>query len=114
MSLKILPVFGRDEEKETVKLFIKHAGAIENMAKPLQEAVDLSFGKKKDFKLVAVLFQVESATLSFSCLRYLSKRNGINSSIIFIPSVSFANWAKPVKSILRFLSVMGDTFRDSV
>lgn len=52
MALKILPVFGRDKEKDTVQWFLKHADIIEKMSAPLQEAVDATFGKKKDFKLV--------------------------------------------------------------
>ena len=51
MGLRILPVFGRNKEKETVALFRKHANIIGKMSKPLQEAVDAAF-KKKDFKLV--------------------------------------------------------------
>ncbi len=51
MALRILPIFGRDKEKETVNWFLKHAETIQSMAKPLQEIMDLTF-KKKDFELV--------------------------------------------------------------
>ncbi|MBL7100733.1 MAG: DUF47 family protein [Nanoarchaeota archaeon] len=52
MALKILPVFGRDKEKEVVKLFLKHVEIVEKMALPLQETVDATF-KDKNFNLVA-------------------------------------------------------------
>ena len=52
MALGILPIFGRDKEKETVEWFLKHAEIIQSMAKPLQEIMDATF-KKKDFNLVA-------------------------------------------------------------
>jgi len=52
MALKILPIFGRDKEKETVQWFLKHVDVVQKMSKPLEEAVYATF-KKKDFKLVA-------------------------------------------------------------
>jgi len=51
MALNILPIFGRDKEKDAVKWFLRHAEIIEGMSKPLQEILDAAF-KKKDFKLV--------------------------------------------------------------
>lgn len=51
MALNILPIFGRDKEKDTVKWFLKHAEIIQQMAAPLQEILNATF-KKKDFKLV--------------------------------------------------------------
>ncbi|MCG2718731.1 MAG: DUF47 family protein [Nanoarchaeota archaeon] len=54
MALKILPFFGRDKEKETVKLFLKHTDIIDEMCGPLKEAIDTAF-KKKDFKKVREL-----------------------------------------------------------
>lgn len=51
MALNILPIFGRDKEKETVKWFLTHAGVIQRMSKPLGEILEAAF-KKKDFKLV--------------------------------------------------------------
>ena len=50
--VNILPIFGRDKEKNTILCFLKHAEIIEQMTGPLQEAVDSTFKKKKDFKLV--------------------------------------------------------------
>lgn len=52
MALKILPIFGREKEKETIRWFLEHVRIIQRMSKPLQEAVQAAF-KKKDFKLVA-------------------------------------------------------------
>lgn len=51
MALKILPIFGRDKEKEAVKGFLEHVDVVAKMSVPLKEAVDATF-KKKDFKLV--------------------------------------------------------------
>ncbi len=56
MALNILPFFGRDKEKETVKWFLKHAETIQSMAKPLSEILDAAF-KKKDFELVIEKFK---------------------------------------------------------
>lgn len=52
MALKILPLFGRNKEKETVQLFLKHVEIVKKMSEPLKEAVKLTFEKKK-FKLVS-------------------------------------------------------------
>jgi len=54
MALKILPFVGRDKEKDTVSLFLKHADIIDEMCDPLKEAVDMAF-HKKDFKKVREL-----------------------------------------------------------
>lgn len=51
MALNILPIFGRDKEKDVVKWFLKHAEVVQEMAKPLQEAVNATF-KTGKFKLV--------------------------------------------------------------
>ncbi|MDP2908917.1 MAG: DUF47 family protein [Nanoarchaeota archaeon] len=51
MALRILPIFGRDKEKETVKWFLNHADTIQKIGVPLQESIVATF-KKKDFKLV--------------------------------------------------------------
>lgn len=51
MALNILPIFGRDKEKEAVKWFLTHAEVVGRMSRPLQEILDAAF-KKKDFKLV--------------------------------------------------------------
>lgn len=51
MALNILPIFGRDKEKETVKWFLTHAEVIQRMSKPLQEIMNATF-KKKNFDLV--------------------------------------------------------------
>ena len=52
MALRILPLFGRNKEKETVQLFLEHVDIVKKMSDPLKEAVKLTFEEKK-FKLVS-------------------------------------------------------------
>ncbi len=54
MALHILPIIGRDKEKETVKWFLKHAELIEKIGEPLKQAIDFAF-LKKDFEKVEKL-----------------------------------------------------------